>query len=381
MKQILSPTEVLKELFSFILISYSSSEEKKEGSVQFHLMHEGIKIDCYIKTDLNEMTYSEGVISNPIVTLHSTLYNWLDLAANRLNPIFGVMTRKLKFEGDTSFLSSVMPGDMFDLDLSEYADPVTPFERNPQKHWKKPKKIVIINSSPRGKRGFTHFYLNAFIEGLATGGSDIEVIFLHKHKIRPCTGCWLCWMKDTGECVYKDKDDAMDLYEKVEEADMIVLAFPLYADGTPGILKNFIDRGVHRLYPYMIEGLGKTRHPRRKIKNQSAVIFSICGFPEIKQFNAIREYFKEWSHNFHAPIVAEILRPGCMYLYNNPLNYQKLNLVLTHLKKAGKDLYNTGKVNKKTRRVTSQQVGTIEDFKKDSNFFWTDKVKKGDTTY
>lgn len=70
-----------------------------------------------------------------------------------------------------------------------------------------------------------------------------------------------------------------------------------------------------------------------------------------------------------------------MYLYNNHLNYQKLNLVLTHLKKAGTDLYNTGEINKKTRKVISQQVGTTKDFTKDSNFFWTNKVRRGDTTY
>jgi len=381
MKRSPTPSKILRDLFNTVIAIYSDLEEKKEGSVQFFLTHEGEMINCYIKTDLNEMIYSEGIIKNPTVTLHSTLYNWLDLAASRLNPVVGVITRKLKFKGDTSFFSKIMSRSLQNVNLSEYSDPVTAFERAPQEHWKKPSKILVINSSPRGQRGYTYYYLNAFMKGLAANGSDIEVISLHKHDIRPCTGCWMCWLNDTGECIFKDKDDAMALYTKVEWADMIVLAFPLYADSIPGILKNFIDRGVHRLYPYMIEGLSKTRHPRRKIKDQSAVIFSICGFPEIKQFNAVSEYFKEWSHNFHVPVIAEIFRPGCMFLYNNPLYYQKLNTILFHLEKAGNELYNTGKVNKKSIEIISQQVGTIEEFKKDSNSFWSSKIKNGDRTY
>lgn len=90
---------------------------------------------------------------------------------------------------------------------------------------------------------------------------------------------------------------------------------------------------------------------------------------EIKQLNAIKLYFKEWNHNAHIPIVAEILRPGCMYLYDNPLNYRMLNSVIDALEKAGEELYVNGRISKKWLKLISQKVGSSLDFKKDSNFF------------
>lgn len=379
MKKVLSPIEVMAELTSYMIDAYSTHEPKIEGAIQFLLEHKGEKTECYLKTDLVEMVFSEGIIENPTVTLQSSLYDWLDLSANRLNPAIGVMKKKLKFIGDTSFFSKVIPETMYDVDVSEYKDPVTDFEREPHKNWQKPSKVLVINASPRGKHGYTYFYLQAFIKGLESAGSEIDTININKSDIKPCRGCWHCWLLGTGECVVKD--DTEMIYEKLQEADLVVYAFPLYADGVPGILKNLIERGTKTMHPYMIEGLRKIRHPRRKVKNQAAVLFSICGFPEMDHFDALRLYFKEWSHNSHMPIVAEILRPACMYLYTNPLNFERLNKVIDAMEKAGEELANDGQVKKKTLEQISQKLGNEEEFKTLSNNFWFRKIKRGSKTY
>jgi len=381
MKTIPTSMEVLSNLFNYISEGYSTLEEKEEGTIQLFLTHEGEKIECYLEADLKELKYVEGRIKNPTVTLSSTLYNWLDLAANRLNPIKGVMTKKLKFKGDTSFFSSILSNGTSDVDVSEYDDPVTGFERAPSKHWKKPSKTLVINASPRGERGYTYFYLNAFLKGLERGGNEVEVVSLHKLNINPCRGCWQCWLSGTGKCVYSDKDDVKKLYDKINDADLIVYAFPLYSGGIPGILKNFMDRGVIQLHPFMVEGLHAIRHPRRIKKDQSVVVFSICGFPEIEQLDAVRAHFEDWSHNSHIPIITEILRPGCMEICNNPLLYQVLNSVMDSLEKAGKDLFEKGEVDKKLLALISQEGSTGEEFAANSNPFWFNKIARNEITY
>jgi len=379
MIETLTPIKIMENLVSYMSEAYSVSDKKAEGAIQFILKHEGKEIACYLQTDLEKMSFSEGLAQNPTVTLQSTLYNWLDLAAGRLNPIVGVITRKLKFKGDMSFFSKAIPESMFDFDISEFDDPITEFEKDPTKNWKKPSKILVINASPRGKQGYTDFYLKPFVEGLESTGSQVEIIHIYRMDIKSCTGCWQCWLSGTGECIRKD--DVEGIYEKQLQADMIVYAFPLYSIGMPGILKNLIDRGVKLIHPYMIEGPRMTRHPRRHIKNQSAVLFSICGFDDISHFDSLRATFRERSHHTHIPLVAEILRPACMYLYNNPLNYKALNSVLNALKLAGKELAVNGKIEKKTINQISQKVGTRKDFSDSANAFWLNKIKQGEKTY
>jgi len=381
MKDLPTPLEVLENMFSYTIENYSAKEEKEEGAIQFFLTHKGEEVECYLEVNLEKMTFSKGRIDNPDVTLSSTLYNWLDLAANRLNPVKGVITKKLNFKGDTSFFSSALSGDIYAVDVSEYDDPVTDFERAPSKHWKKPSKTLVISSSPRGERGHTYFYLNAFLKGLETDGNEVEVVSLHKLNINDCKGCWQCWLSGTGKCVYSDKDDVKELYDKLNEADLIVFAFPLYAGGIPGILKNFFDRGVIQLHPFMVEGLHAIRHPRRVKKDQAAVVFTICGFPEIEQLDAVKAYFEEWSHNGHIPIITEILRPGCMEIYNNPLHYQLLNSVVDSLEKAGKEIFEKGEVDKKLLALISQEGSTGKEFVASSNPFWFNKIERKEKTY
>ena len=379
MKEILTPYKIMEELAENLCKAYLKKTRKTEGSIQFHLTHEDNKIDCYLKADLNELKLLEGTITHPTVTLNSTLYHWLDLAAKRLHPLFGIMTGKLKFKGDSSFFSKVISDDRFDVE--QYADPVTDFEKKPDQHWKTPKNIFVINSSPRGQKGYTNFYLKSFLKGLEKTGAGIETCYLSEQKINRCTGCWHCWLSGTGDCIFNRKDDFEKIHEKFKKADLIVFAFPLYTDGMPGALKDFFDRSVCGIHPYMLEGIYKTRHPRRCKKQQAAVVFSVCGFIEMENFNAVRDHFRQISHNEHLPIAAEIFCSGAIYLYKNPLLYQKLNETLQALEKAGEEVGANGKVSKKNQKFIDRKIDKISNFRNESNYFWHEKIKNNATEY
>jgi len=275
MKELVTPYQVMETLAERMDQAYSKKSVKTEGIIQFHLLHEGEKIDCFLKADANELKFSPGVTINPTVTLTSTLYHWLDLAAKRLHPVIGVISGKLKFKGDTSFFARILPDDMFEMDIGPYADPVTPFEKNPHRHWTPPKKAFVINASPRGREGYTDFFLKAFLKGLEKEGAEIRTCYLSEQTINRCTGCWHCWLSLTGDCIFKEEDDFETVYKGCQDADLVVLAFPLYCDGVPGALKDFFDRSISHSYPFMIEGLYKTRHPRRVKKQQAAVVFGL----------------------------------------------------------------------------------------------------------
>lgn len=65
-----------------------------------------------------------------------------------------------------------------------------------------PKTVLAISGSHR-KNSFTEKMLDLCLEGM---GKDIDVykFYPHEMKIKPCTGCWSCWTKTKGKCVFKD---------------------------------------------------------------------------------------------------------------------------------------------------------------------------------
>ena len=103
------------------------------------------------------------------------------------------------------------------------------------------KKVLIISASPR-KGGNSDLLCDQFLKGAKEAGHDAEKVFLRDRKINYCMGCGV--YNSTHTCV--QKDDMKDLLEKMVNADVIVLATPVYFYTMDGQLKTFIDRCVPR---------------------------------------------------------------------------------------------------------------------------------------
>lgn len=103
------------------------------------------------------------------------------------------------------------------------------------------KKVLIISSSPR-KGGNSDLLCDRFQVGAESSGHSVEKIFLKNYNIGYCRGCGVC--NTTHKCV--QADDMAALLEKMVQADVIVLATPVYFYSMDGQLKTLIDRTVPR---------------------------------------------------------------------------------------------------------------------------------------
>jgi len=99
--------------------------------------------------------------------------------------------------------------------------------------------VLIILGSPR-KNGNSETLAKGVLEGLGeTMSHDPEFIYLHGMKdISPCRGCGGC--EKSGNCVIND--GMTELYQKVDNADVIFLVTPVYCYGPSAQIKAFIDR-------------------------------------------------------------------------------------------------------------------------------------------
>lgn len=101
------------------------------------------------------------------------------------------------------------------------------------------KKVLIVSGSPR-KNGNSELLCEQFLKGAQEAGHNVEKISLREYKINYCKGCGVCNSKHV--CV--QKDDMKGLLDKMLNADVFVLATPVYFYTMDAQLKTFIDRCV-----------------------------------------------------------------------------------------------------------------------------------------
>lgn len=104
------------------------------------------------------------------------------------------------------------------------------------------KKVLVLSASPR-KGGNSDLLCDQFIKGSQESGLQAEKIFLKDKKINYCTGCGTCINREKACSL---KDDMAEILEKMVEADVIVMATPVYFYTMNGQMKTLIDRTCSR---------------------------------------------------------------------------------------------------------------------------------------
>ncbi len=99
------------------------------------------------------------------------------------------------------------------------------------------KNILAVLGGGR-KNGNTEQLVDAFLSGAEAAGHHVEKLSLMRMEVKGCTGCNAC--RYGKPCV--QKDDFHSLIPKIEAADLLVFASPLYFWTISSRLKAFIER-------------------------------------------------------------------------------------------------------------------------------------------
>ena len=131
--------------------------------------------------------------------------------------------------------------------------------------------ILVLNGSPR-KNGNTARLVQAFEKGAIEAGHSVKTENVALKKINGCRACEYCHEKEKAVCV--QKDDMQDIYSEIKEADMLVLASPIYYYAMTGQLISALNRTY---------ALGKLAH----IKKAALILSS--GAPDMYE-SAVAQY-------------------------------------------------------------------------------------------
>ena len=133
-------------------------------------------------------------------------------------------------------------------------------------------RLTVFNGSPRGVAGNTARMLEPFLEGFGSvEGNSAEVVLL---------------------CRDRDNVESVKSYEAAES---VLLAFPLYVDAMPAMVKAFIEK----LEPFS-----------NREDNPPLLFFVHSGFPEAGHSRPVERYLRRLAGRLGSQYQGTIIKPG-----------------------------------------------------------------------
>lgn len=140
-------------------------------------------------------------------------------------------------------------------------------------------KILALIGSPR-KGGNTDILVDEILEGAKEGGCEVEKLRLYDIEILPCIDCRGC-KKGEHSCVLKD--GMQEIYQKLQDSDLIVFGTPVYWYGPTAKMKLLVDR----LRPFIASGRLKGKRGILVVPSEEGP--GCCG-PLMEMFRMSFEY-------------------------------------------------------------------------------------------
>jgi len=224
-------------------------------------------------------------------------------------------------------------------------------------------KVIAINGSPRMEKGHTALILTHFIHGMMDAGSEVELFYARRLKVKPCTcGEMYCWYKKAGECFIKD--DMQLLYPKLREADILILATPVYIP-LPGEMQNFINRLCPLIEPILENRHGRTRARfHKQVKIRKIALVSTGGWWEKANFETVVRITEELAKGASVEFSGAVLRPHAFLMKEKGKLTKDGEAILNTVKRAGYELIKEGRINKKTLETISRPLISEEELRR-----------------
>ena len=128
------------------------------------------------------------------------------------------------------------------------------------------KKVLTLEGSPR-PHGNSSILSDECARGAEEAGCSVEKVLVARKKLSGCLGCNACY-RNGGTCM--QRDDMGELRAKMLEADVIVLASPIYFYSMTAQMKTLIDRTyafyqqlAGKTFYFLITCVGRERHGSR----------------------------------------------------------------------------------------------------------------------
>ena len=133
-------------------------------------------------------------------------------------------------------------------------------------------KMTILMGSPRPD-GNTAALTAEFADECRQMGVELQYIPLYERAINPCLGCMACQENIEGLGCVQD-DDFQEIFQAMADADVVVLATPIYSFFCTAPMKALMDRAVYA----GTKNYGAVKGPAL-LEGKRLVSIATCGYP------------------------------------------------------------------------------------------------------
>ncbi|HBB67386.1 MAG: hypothetical protein A2X28_07150 [Elusimicrobia bacterium GWA2_56_46] len=151
-------------------------------------------------------------------------------------------------------------------------------------------RIAIINGNPDPENQGFEGYIQLLAAELNSLGNETETICLREMKINHCVGCYSCWLKTPGVCVFND--DGPRLLTEFLKADLAVYASPVLMGFISALLKGAQERFLPLSLPFFLIKDNRLQHIPRYAKYPASAVLLGATEDDISSTGLIENIFK-----------------------------------------------------------------------------------------
>ena len=235
-------------------------------------------------------------------------------------------------------------------------------------------KVLLLRGNPR-KSGFTQYLVNLFAAGLREAGAQVTDVDLAAEELalKPCLGCYYCWLREPGHCVHHDPME--QFLPAILEADVWVCATPLYYFSMSSYLKIFFER----TFPLVSQGVERSRMGifRNRLREPAKwphkhFISIVVGALRARAgYEPLNQTFRLIADTFDMQLGGQLTRPESHllpYKLSKPMTLKRVEAAF-HI--AGLEAGATGKLSAKTMADAELTLSPDDDqFRTYSNIYW-----------
>ena len=127
----------------------------------------------------------------------------------------------------------------------------------------------------------------------------IDLFTIENMDINYCCGCFNCWLKTPGQCVFKD--DMQEILKSIVYTDLFLVVSPLIAGFITSQAKKAMDRFLPQVLPYFRAYGGESHHiPRYEKRSSTGVLVLNDAEGQEEAVDIVFDTFDRFAKNYHA---------------------------------------------------------------------------------
>ena len=126
---------------------------------------------------------------------------------------------------------------------------------------------------------------------------DVFTLDLTQKMVKDCKGCWSCWWKTPGRCVFEDLNE---FYHHYITADKAIYFSKVTRGFVSGNLKTLMDRMIPLYLPYVNYKTGESMHDPRYDKYPDIDFYYEDNFETPNGRQIFVDYINRVFYQFHS---------------------------------------------------------------------------------